>query len=113
MPPQANPSAPNPKRVAAGKKNRLKRTGLTPAGRTRLRDAAQAHQPWRFSTGPRTAAGKAQAARNGKSRQQGPFSVRALRAELAEIRADILIMAELRDEALHTGWPLNVDPATP
>jgi hypothetical protein len=65
--------------------NVLKRRGLSPEGRERVRAAALAHQPWRFSTGPRTPAGKARAAANGKARQKGDLSVRELRAELAEV----------------------------
>jgi hypothetical protein len=78
---------PNPKRVSAGRRNRRQRNGLTPEGRERLRRAALLHQPWRFSTGPRTAAGKARAALNGRARQKGPISVRQLRAGLADVRA--------------------------
>jgi hypothetical protein len=77
---------PSPKRVAAGKRNRLLRKGLTPEGRQSLEEAARAKQPWRFSTGPRTAPGKAKAALNGKRRQIGPRSVRERRADLAELR---------------------------
>jgi hypothetical protein len=78
---------PNPRRVAAGRANRQKRGPLTEAGRERLRAAALLHRPWLHSTGPRTAAGKAQATRNGKRRQAGPLSVREARAELARLRA--------------------------
>jgi hypothetical protein len=78
---------PNPRRVAAGRENRAKRKWLTPAGRERLRQAALRSRPWRFATGPRTAAGKARSARNGRARQRGPASVRQLRAELADVRA--------------------------
>jgi hypothetical protein len=79
--------APNPWRVAAGRANRRLRGPLTEAGRERLRAAALRRHPWEHSTGPRTAAGKAQAARNGKRRQAGPRSVREVRAELREVRA--------------------------
>jgi hypothetical protein len=85
--------APNPRRVAAGQRNRARRKGLTPAGRERLRQAALKHRPWRFSTGPRTAAGKANVAASCKARQKGPRSVRELRRDLAELRA---LMAEMR-----------------
>ena len=44
------------------------------------------HKPWRFSTGPTTAAGKARMAANGKKRQIGPRSVREIRADLADLR---------------------------
>jgi hypothetical protein len=84
---------PNPRRVAAGRRNRAKRKGLTPAGRERLRQAALRSRPWRFSTGPRTAAGKARSAQNGRARQRGPVSARRLRAGLADVRA---LLGELR-----------------
>jgi hypothetical protein len=80
-------AGPNPRRVAAGRSNRAKRKGLTPAGRERLRRAALRNRPWRFATGPQTAAGKARSARNGRARQRGPVSVRRLRAGLADVRA--------------------------
>lgn len=78
--------APNPKRVAAGRLNRAKRKGLTPEGRERLRQSALKNQPWRFSTGPRSAAGKAKVALNGRKRQKGLVSVRQLRAQVADLR---------------------------
>ena len=73
----------NAKRVAAGKQNRLKRGPLTPAGREQLRRAILRTQPWRYSTGPKTAEGKAQSALNGKVRQTGPYSVREYKRNLA------------------------------
>jgi len=60
--------------------------GLTEVGRQRLREAALRHKPWTHSTGPRTAAGKARSAANGKKRQLGPLSVREIRADLAGLR---------------------------
>lgn len=81
----ATKPAPNPRRAAAGKKNRAKRKGLTPEGRQRLRDLAIENKPWAKSTGPKTAAGKAQAAANGKRRQADRLSVRELRSKLAAI----------------------------
>jgi hypothetical protein len=84
---------PNPRRVAAGRQNRAKGNGLTPAGRERLRQATLRRRPWRFSTGPRAPAGKARSAENGRARQRGPASVRRLRAELADVRA---LLGELR-----------------
>jgi hypothetical protein len=84
---------PNPRRVAAGCQNRAKRKGLTPAGRERLRQAALRSRPWRFATGPRTVAGKARSALNGRARQRGPVSVRQMRAELADVLA---LLADLR-----------------
>jgi hypothetical protein len=69
--------------VEAGRRNRLKWRGFTAEGLERLRQAALRTQPWRHSTGPRTAAGKVRSAANGRVRQKGPVSVRELRAELA------------------------------
>lgn len=84
---------PNPRRVQAGKRNRMKRGELTPEGRERLRQSAIASQPWRFSTGPRSAEGKARVAQNGKCRQKGPRSVREIRATMAELRT---MMSEMQ-----------------
>jgi hypothetical protein len=58
---------------------------LTPAGREKLRQSALKHQPWQFSTGPRTPEGKAKVALNGKKRQKETVSVRELRAALCDI----------------------------
>jgi hypothetical protein len=88
--------AKNPKRVAAGKLNRSKRKGLTPAGRERLRQAALRTRPWLRSTGPTSAAGKAQAVRNGKRRQLGPLSVRELRAALLDVYSTMRAMTVTR-----------------
>jgi hypothetical protein len=77
----------NSERVAAGKANWAKRRGFTPAGCERLREAALRNKPWLNSRWPRTKAGKAKVATNGKKRQLGLFSLRELRVELAEIRA--------------------------
>lgn len=90
------PAVPNPKRVAAGRLNRAKRKGLTDEGRERLRRAAHAHKPWLSSTGPRTLAGKATAAANGKKRQLGLLSVREMKADLRKLRAMLRDMAESR-----------------
>jgi hypothetical protein len=90
------PSTPNPKRVAAGRLNWAKRKGLTAEGRERLRRAAHAHKPWLLSTGPRTLAGKATAAANGKKRQYGLLSVRELKADLRKLRMMLRDMAEAR-----------------
>ena len=87
-------SAKDSKRVLAGRLNRMKRKGLTSQGREKLRQSALLHQPWRFSTGPRTPAGKAQAALNGKHRQLGLRSVREIKADLADVRG---LLREMRD----------------
>jgi hypothetical protein len=96
------PSLPNPRRVAAGKRNRAKRGGLTPGGRKRLQLAALLHEPWLHSTGPRTAEGKARVALNGKKRQVGSQSVREIRAELADLQSLLGEMKERREAAMRT-----------
>lgn len=88
-----NPSSANPRRVAAGRLNRLKRGPLTPEGRERLRRAVLANRPWEASTGPRTARGKALSAANGKLRQKGERSVREVRRSLAEVTGLVSDMA--------------------
>jgi len=62
----------------------------------RLRETARRNQPWRFSTGPRTAEGKARAAHNGRARQMGPHSVRQQRDMVFDVGAMIAMMAEMR-----------------
>jgi hypothetical protein len=102
----AAPHQPNPKRAEAAKLNRMKRRGLTPEGRERLRQAALENRPWRFSTGPRTPEGKARVALNGKARQKGPVSVRQLRAQLADLRgllADMRANRQMVDAAYSEG----------
>lgn len=85
-------------RVAAGKRNRLLRGALSPAGRQRLRDAALRDRPWEFSTGPRTAAGKAAVANNGQKTQKGTTSVRQQRAAMAQAMAIVSRLRKLRKE---------------
>jgi hypothetical protein len=89
-------ASPSPARVAAGKRNRTKRKGLTEAGRQRLREAALRSRPWQHACGPRTEAGKAKSARNGKARQVGPISVREARARVADLRRLLSEMREVR-----------------
>ena len=61
---------PNPRRQAAGRRNRLLRCSLTPEGRERLRQTALKNRPWKLSTGPRTEEGKKRSAANGRWRQK-------------------------------------------
>ena len=91
---------PNPRRSAAGKRNQALSRGLTPSGRAKLRATALRCQPWKLSTGPRTAAGKARSARNGKATQIGPRSVRELRADVAELRQMADSLRESRQAVL-------------
>lgn len=93
-----NGSVANPRRVAAGRRNRALRRGLTDAGRERLRESASRFQPWRFATGPKSDEGKRQVARNGKARQVGQLSFRERRALLAELTADLREFEQLREE---------------
>jgi len=75
----------NPKRVLAGRSNRMKRGPLSLESMHRMRDAINRKKPWQLSTGPRTPAGKAIVARNGKVRQLGPRSIREIRADISGI----------------------------
>ena len=54
-----------------GRRNGRGWKGLTEAGRQKLREAAFRNKPWRYSTGPRTAEGKAKSALNAKKRHRG------------------------------------------
>jgi hypothetical protein len=69
---------------------------LSEAGLNSLRLKALRDQPWRFSTGPRTQEGKAQAALNGRKRMKRDMSVREKRALTADVRSFIAGMASLR-----------------
>jgi hypothetical protein len=60
-------------------------------------EPALRNSPWRHSKGSRTAAGKAQAAANGKTRQKGEQSVRALRASVADVGSLAQQLADLRN----------------
>ena len=75
----------NPKRVLAGRINRMKRGPLSLETMHRMRDAINRKKPWQLSTGPRTPAGKAIVARNGKVRQINSRSIREIRADICEI----------------------------
>ena len=75
----------NPKRVLAGRSNRMKRGPLPLESMHRMRDAINKNKPWQLSTGPRTPAIKAIVARNGKVRQINPCSIREIRADICQI----------------------------
>jgi hypothetical protein len=91
---------PNPRRMAAGRRNRQLRGPLSPEARCKLRELALSRRPWEHSTGPKSPAGKKQAALNGKIRQTGPTSFREARREAAEIRALIRWAQEIGQSAL-------------
>jgi len=91
-----NGAAPkNPRRVAAGRLNRMKRKGVTEEGRRKMREAALKYRPWQYSTGPRTRKGKAKVAENGRYRQRARMTTRAIRAEIRQARAATRRLAEL------------------
>lgn len=92
----------NPRRVQAGRKNRMKRGPLSLESRQRLRVAAYKNQPWQRSTGPRTPVGKAKVARNGKVRQIGPRSIREIRAYLRDIMRLIEEVRKIREAVSST-----------
>ena len=75
----------NPKRVLAGRINRMKRGPLPLESIYRMRDAINKNKPWQRSTGPRTPAGKAIVARNGRIRQINSRSIREIRADISGI----------------------------
>ena len=75
----------NPKRVLAGRSNRMKRGPLPLESIYRMRDAINRNKPWKRSTGPRTPAGKAIVARNGRVRQMNQSSIREIRADICGI----------------------------
>ena len=73
---------------------------MTAAGREKLRQTALKHQPWRFSTGPRTPEGKAKVAMNGKRQQRNELSVREMRRELSDAGSTLERLAAARQRAL-------------
>jgi hypothetical protein len=94
--PRSSPSD-SARRAEINRQNRAKWSGFTPEGLERLRAAALGNQPWKHSTGPKTPEGKARSARNGRYRQKGEKSGRALRAELASVFALINEMTATRN----------------
>jgi hypothetical protein len=69
---------------------------LTAAGRERLRQAILERRPWQWATGPKTSAGKAKSALNGKARQKGEKSAQEKRTEFAVIHRLMKSMGDLR-----------------
>ena len=80
---------------------------LSPDSRERLRRAAVANRPWLHSTGPKTAAGKARVALNGKRRLGGEPSARELRRQLVALGSLVAEMAALRSRAQPARRPAN------
>lgn len=72
---------------------------VTPEAIAKWRAAALKNQPWKHSTGPKTAEGKAQAARNGKTRQLGNYSYRELFAIAKALRQEVRAAAACRKDA--------------
>jgi hypothetical protein len=82
---------------------------LSPDSRERLRRAAVANRPWLHSTGPKTAAGKARVAENGKRRLGGAPSARELRRQVAALGNLAADMAALRRLAQRARRPTNAE----
>jgi hypothetical protein len=96
---------PNPKRIAAGKLNRLQRGTITEEGRERLRQNALKNKPWLHSTGPRTQAGKKRSADNGRWRQQQLLSNRQLKRDLQNLSTLFHILQSVEKETFsETIW---------
>lgn len=98
----SQPTAPNPRRVEAGRRNARLRRSLTEVGRQRLRDSILRFQPWQFAV-PKSAAARKQSAKNGKSRQIGILSVRESRALAATVTAGLTQARQFREAALRDG----------
>lgn len=62
----------NPRRVAAGRRNRAKRGPVSDATRQLLSAAAKKTRPWEKSTGPKTESGKAKTSQNRRGKGQKP-----------------------------------------
>ncbi len=84
---------PNPKRVAAGRRNRAKRKPLSDEVRARLQAAIHERRPWEKSTGPQTTEGRAKSSRNAK---RPPRDSLALQAELSVEREALQLLQSLR-----------------
>ena len=97
MPIESQNTCKNPRRVAAGKRNWLKRGPWTEEARDRVRQAILERKPWLQSTGPRTPEGKVRSAANGKLLQKGPRSVREVRALVAEFGQLVAMMRKARE----------------
>ena len=99
--PRTRSDAPNPRRQAAGQRNRLLRRELSEAGRAKLRETINRNQPWRYSTGPITEAGKNKSSQNGRWCQRGLISQRELKRFVAGAMGLMGDTAALRKAILH------------
>lgn len=81
--------------ASPSKQPRRPKRNLSPEGRQRLRENALKYRPWQYSTGPRTPEGKAKVAENGRYRQRGRKSKRAIKMEIQEALATTDQLAEL------------------
>lgn len=100
---------------AANRLNRAKRRGLTAEGRERLRQAALLHKPWRFATGPVTAAGKARSRLNARKTGEHDAAARARRARaaaIAQLQRELPAVAPELARLLGHGLPEELDSGT-
>lgn len=95
----------NPKRVAAGRRNRAKRGSLSDAAKQLLSEAAKQNRPWESATGPKTQAGKAKSAKNRKGKgaktdeTERPITDKAcnLLSQITAIRRSVIVDPESAD----------------
>ncbi len=85
----------NPRRIAAGKRNRARAAPITDATRQKLRDAIFANKPWLRSTGPRSPAGKAKTSKNAAKSSKRSETDDLIR----RVREHVRLLAELRRTA--------------
>ena len=86
----------NPRRVAAGLNNGLKRRPWNEQDRRRLREQCLSRRPWEQSTGPRTEEGKYRSRANGSLHRLNPESVRQIQMSLGDVDDIMVQMAEIR-----------------
>ena len=87
-------AVPNPRRVEAGRRNRKLRGPLSEEGRRRLQSAIRRTQPWKKSTGPRTAAGKQRSSANGRV-QLNRIAAQKIRDDIQDIAFMLETMGQL------------------
>lgn len=88
-------SVKNPKRIAAGKRNRAKAAPITEATRQKLRDAIFARKPWLKSTGPKSSSGKKRTAKNAAKTHNTNDTEELIR----RVREHAQLLAQLRRTA--------------